>query len=118
MSPTLQVRQRRDESLIQVEQLEKFDLGKRYPDFQLLEPFISVWNVNPNDLEVGDIIIRDWQFGHLKNTGYRPFEIVEVFDGVSVTVQDSRGIKHRICMDPILMKDKTYHKLDKTKVSK
>lgn len=117
MAPTMQMRRHRNDNTVQLEHLEKYDLGKRYPDFEILEPFIVEWDVDPEDLEIGDVIIRDWQFGHMKNTGYRPLQVVEVFDGVSVTVQDRRGIKHRICMDPILMKDKKFHKLDSSRVS-
>lgn len=114
MSPTLQVRHNREMGSMQTEQLEKFELGKRYPNFQLLEPFITDWDVDVGDLKIGDIIIRDWQFGHLKNTGYVPLEIVEIFDGVGITVRDIRGGQHRICVEPILMRDKVFHRLDKS----
>lgn len=118
ISPTLPMRRNRRKNPIQTEQLEKFELGKCYPDFHLLEPFIDEWDVDVKNLKVGDIVIRDWQFGHLKNTGYIPLEVVEIFDGVSITVQDERGHRCRMCVEPVLMRDKKLHKLNGQLLSK
>ena len=111
LSPSPQIRTNKKLNVIS-NSLQCYELGKRYPDFDMLEPFIEEYNVDPTTLQQGDIIIRDWQFGHLPNTGYRPVIIKEPFNGISITVESSFGRLHRVCVDPSLMKDKTFHKLN------
>ena len=57
MAPTMQMRRHRNDNTVQLEHLEKYDLGKRYPDFEILEPFIVEWDVDPEDLEIGSLDI-------------------------------------------------------------
>lgn len=111
ISPSQQVRNRRSSNVSGNTSLSCYEIGKRYPDFEMLESFIEEYNVDPTKLKAGDIIIRDWQYGHLPNTGYRPYVVVEEFNGVSITVESSFGRWYRVCVAPNLMKDKTFHKL-------
>ena len=113
LSPTIQIRNSNRRNMMESDSLSCYEIGKRYPDFEMIESFIEEYNVDPTKLNIGDIIIRDWQYGHLPNTGYRPYIVVEEFDGVSITVESSFGRRHRICVDPNLMKDKMFHKLFK-----
>lgn len=113
LSSTQQIRNRKKQDVNEGISLSCYEIGKRYPDFEMLEAFIEEYDVDPTTLKVGDVIIRDWQYGHLPNTGYRPYVVTEVFDGVSITVESEFGKKHRVCVDPNLMKDKMFHKLFK-----
>lgn len=112
LSPTQQIRNNKKSDSISCS-LQCYELGKRYPDFNMLEPFIEEYNTDPTKLQKGDIVIRDWQFGHLPNTGYRPVIVVEEFNGISMTVESSFGRLYRVCIDPSLMKDKIFHKLNR-----
>ena len=94
------------------EELEIYEIGKRYPDFQMLEPFILNYDVDLDDLEVGDIIIRDWQFGHLPNTGYIPMLVVDVDDRMRIVVETTDGKQHTISKDFGVNKDAVYHRLN------
>lgn len=113
ISPSQQIRNRRLSNVNENTSLSCYEIGKRYPDFEMLESFIEEYNVDPTTLKVGDVIIRDWQYGHLPNTGYRPYVVTEEFDGVSITVESSFGRRYRVCVAPNLMKDKVFHKLFK-----
>lgn len=95
------------------ESLEVFELNTRYDDFSMLEPFITDYNTDLTTLKKGDIIVKDWQYGHLKNTGYRAWEVIEPFDGMNVSVGIDGEVVYRICADPNLSKDDVYHKLNK-----
>ena len=110
LSPTQQIRNNR-RNVSEGMSLSCYEIGKRYPDFEMLESFITEYDVDPTTLKEGDIIIRDWQYGHLPNTGYRPMRVLEEFDGVSITVESFNKTKHRVCVDPNLMRDKMFHKL-------
>ena len=111
LAPTQQIRNRK-KNMSENISLSCYELGKCYPDFEMLESFIDIYNVDLTTLVEGDIIIRDWQYGHLPNTGYRPMKVIEEFDGVSITVVCNNNTKHRVCVSPTLMKDKVFHKLD------
>ena len=112
MSPTIQYRNRHRD--IQTESLQCYEVGVRYPDFEMLEPLILEYDVDLRTLEAGDIIIRDWQYGHLKNTGYIPLRVVEPLNGMVIVVETTDGKLRRICDDGTTSKDATYHKLDKS----
>jgi hypothetical protein len=94
------------------EGLECFEIGKRYPDFSMLEPFIINYDVDLNDVEVGDILIRDWQYGHLPNTGYIPMEVIDINNNNSILVQSGKDM-HYIANDNGISKDASYHRLDR-----
>ena len=93
------------------EGLEIFQIGKRYPDFEMLEPFIIDYDVDLDNVEVGDILIRDWQFGHLPNTGYIPMEVIDTSNGRAIVVQTKDG-SHCIAIDNGISSDAMYHRLD------
>ena len=93
------------------EGLSVFQIGKRYPDFSMLEPFIIDYDVDLSYVEIGDILIRDWQYGHLPNTGYIPMEVIDITDDMSILVQTKDG-SHYICNDGGISKDAMYHRLD------
>jgi len=94
------------------EGLECFEIGKRYPDFSMLEPFIINYDVDLNDVEVGDILIRDWQYGHLPNTGYIPMEVIDIDNNNSILVQCGKDM-HYISNDNGISTDASYHRLDR-----
>lgn len=94
--------------------LDKVELGEEYPDFYMIEGLIEDYDVDLTTVKVGDILIRDFQFGHLKNTGYIPVKVVESFDGMNIKVQTADEKIHSICADPYLVKDTVYHKLSKS----
>ena len=105
------IRKHYKERSVCTESLESFEVGKRYPDFEMLEPFIINYDVDLNDLEVGDIIIRDWQYGHLPNTGYIPMEVLDITDR-AILVYTNEG-QHYISNDRGISKDAMYHRLDR-----
>ena len=114
MCPSISIRNKKySDSLIQTEQLEKYEVGKRYPDFNMIEPFISEYNVDLTTLKVNDVIIRDWQYGHIKNTGYIPLKVIEPFNGIRLIVETTNNKLRQIVYDNGITKDATYHKLDK-----
>ena len=94
------------------EGLEVFEIGKRYPDFSMLEPFILNYDVDLDDVEVGDILIRDWQYGHLPNTGYIPMEVIDIDDNNRILVQCDKDM-HYIVNDNGINRDAMYHRLDR-----
>ena len=112
VTPTQAVRNRQDRKAKETESLPCYSIGKRYPNFNMLESFIEDYNTDIRNLSEGDIIIRDWQYGHIDNTGYRPYRIIKEFDGASVTVTDDRNT-YNICADPIITKNTYWHKLNK-----
>lgn len=114
MCPSMTIRNKKySDSLIQTEQLEKYEVGKRYPDFNMIEQFISEYNVDLTTLKVNDVIIRDWQYGHIKNTGYIPLKVIEPFNGIRLIVETTNNKLRQIVYDNGITKDATYHKLDK-----
>lgn len=116
IAPNQFIRKHRYE--LTTESLESFELGKRYSDFSMIEPFIIEYNTDLTTLETGDIIVKDWQYGHLKNTGYKAWEVIEPFDGMNVSVGKDGEVLYRICADPTISKDDTWHKLDKRELIK
>ena len=118
MSPNMQIRNDRKNDFLepQLEHMEKFQLGKRYPDFDILEPFIEEYDVDLNTLKLGDIVIKDWQYGHLENTGYRPCMVVGESDGSCIKVKGSGNNIYNVCTDPSLTRGQIYHKLYKDKL--
>jgi hypothetical protein len=105
------VRKHYKERAVCNESLESFEVGKRYSDFSMLEPFIINYDVDLNELEIGDIIIRDWQYGHLPNTGYIPMEVLDINDK-AILVYTNEG-QHYISNDRGISKDAMYHRLDR-----
>ena len=93
------------------EGLEVFQIGKRYPDFSMLEPFIVDYDVDLSNIEIGDIIIRDWQYGHLPNTGYIPMEVIDIPNEMTILVKTKDG-SHCIAVDNGISSDAMYHRLD------
>ena len=72
---------RRNRKALMKESLEYLELGKSYKDFYQVEDHIADYDVDPDFLEKGDYIIRDFQFGHLPNggnKGYIPYEVVDI----------------------------------------
>ena len=109
--PNNQIRKNRYNTAI-AESLRSFEIGKTYPDFDMIEPFIQEYDIALSDVHVGDIIVRDWQFGHLKNTGYKPQEVVDITNH-NIVVSNNNGYNDRIFVDTIITKDTVYHKLNK-----
>ena len=66
-----------------------------------------------SDVRVGDIIVRDWQFCHLKNTGYKPQEVVDITNH-NIIVSNDNGYNDRIFVDTTITKDTVYHKLNRS----
>lgn len=118
VTPTQAVRNRQENSRKNnAEGLPCYSIGRRYPDFNMLESFVEEYNTDIRTLKEGDVIIRDWQFGHLDNTGYRPYEVVEAYNGTTIIVTDGSGY-HSICADPIITKNTYWHKLNTDYVKK
>ena len=90
--------------------LQHYEIGRRYPDFDMLSPFIESYDIPVTRIQKNDIIIRDWQYGHLDGTGYRPYKVVEVTENNSIKVFDGHRT-YSVCTDPIISKDTTWHKL-------
>lgn len=99
-------------------QLEGYEIGEKYSDFHMIEEFISDYDVDLTQVKVGDILVRDFQFGHLRNTGYTPLKVVETFNGMSIKVQGTDNRIYSICADPHISKDTVFHKLDKNSLMK
>lgn len=106
------VRKHYKERMNCTESLEAYEIGKRYPDFSMLEPFIINYDVDLSEVEVGDILIRDWQYGHLPNTGYIPMEVIDIPNDRSILVMTDKG-QHYISNDGGISKDAMYHRLDR-----
>lgn len=113
LSPNQQIRNNRQIYNMSQGTLPNLEVGKRYPDFYMIEPFIQEYDVDLTEVVPGDIIVRDWQYGHMENTGYRPVQVLEVFDNLSILVRGEGNITYTICVDPSLMRGRTYHKLNK-----
>ena len=113
ISPNQFIRKRRKEQ-IQTEGLTNFEIGKCYSDFNMIESFIEEYDADLTSVKIGDILVRDWQYGHLPNTGYRPIEVVDIPDNTHIIVNDATGRSYSICTDTMLMKDRVYHKLNKS----
>lgn len=110
MSPTLTMR-KNNNAIIRECCPEHYEIGKRYPDFYMLEPFIEEYDVDLNSVSDGDILIRDWQYGHLKNTGYRPCQVVLTDSTNSIQLFDGYS-NYSVCKDPIISKDTHWHRLN------
>ena len=93
--------------------LTNYQIGTRYNDFNQLSPFIEVYDIPVTRIQKDDIIIRDWQYGHIKNTGYIPLKVVEPFNGIRLIVETTNNKLRQIVYDNGITKDATYHKLDK-----
>ena len=93
------------------EDLTQYHIGKEYPDFDMLEQFIVDYDVDLRDVEVGDILIRDWQYGHLANTGYIPVIVEDIPDDMRIVVRSADGKKHIITKDYTINRDAMYHRL-------
>lgn len=106
------VRKHYKERMNCTESLECYEVGKRYPDFSMLEPFIINYDVDLSEVEVGDILIRDWQYGHLPNTGYIPMEVIDIPNDRTILVMTKEG-QHYISNDNGISKDAMYHRLDR-----
>lgn len=90
--------------------LTNYQIGTRYNDFNQLSPFIEVYDIPVTRIQKDDIIIRDWQYGHRPNTGYRPYKVVAVTENNSIKIFDGHRT-YSVCTDPIISKDTTWHKL-------
>lgn len=113
LSPTIQIRNKKLQNE-EVEIIENYSIGTKYSDFNMLEPFILEYDIDLSEVKKGDIIIRDWQYGHLKNTGYIPLKVTDTFDGMNITVETTDGRLRRIVADTNNNHGEIYHKLDKS----
>lgn len=97
------------------ESLENLEIGTFYPEFHMIEDHIDDYNVELAELQTGDIIVKDFQFGyrpHGNDKGYIPVEVVEPFDGNSLVI-DNNEYQYQIWVDDMCDWE-TFHKLKKS----
>lgn len=98
--------------------LKSVQIGKSYPDFCMFEDIITDYDIPLTEVKKGDVIIQDYQFGHVKRTGYTPALVVDVLEGHSVKVDVGSGQIVSLCADPYVSNTVVYHKLKKSAVVK
>ena len=80
----------------------------------MISDHIKDYNVDLSQLKKGDIIVKEFQYGIRPNggtKGFIPVEVVEVFDGDSITVNNGE-YDFQIWYDELCDWEK-FHKLDK-----